>query len=308
MRTNRRSNLHLIGLSATVLTLVACMGGPGSAGSLVTRPPESAAPSVVPSVDPSAAPSPSVDPSQPAPSQTPAGTTNLKIYLFLNERLVAVHRSVPETVAVARAAITELIEGPGAAEGALTSTVPGGTTLLGLNIADGLATIDLSKEFESGGGSASMFGRLAQVVFTLTQFPTVDRVVLHLDGEPVTVFSGEGIVLDHPLTRSDYESFLSPIFIDGPAWGGALANPGRIVGLSNVFEATFRVEIKDASGRTLADEMAMATCGTGCWGTFDVTIPYTVSAKQTGTVSVYSLSAQDGSIQDLISYPVTLTP
>jgi hypothetical protein len=284
MPTNLRPNLHLVGLSAAVLTLVACMGGPGSAGSLVTRPPE------------------------PAPSETPAATMNLKIYLFLNERLVAVHRSVPQSVAVARAAINELIAGPGADEGALGTAVPAGTTLLGLNIAEGLATIDLSKEFESGGGSASMFGRLAQVVFTLTQFPTVERVVLHLDGEPVTVFSGEGIVLDHPLTRSDYESFLPPIFIDGPAWGGTLANPGRIVGLSNVFEATFRIAIKDASGRTLADEMAMATCGTGCWGTFDVSIPYSVSAKQSGTVSVYSLSAQDGSIQDLISYPVTLTP
>jgi hypothetical protein len=52
----------------------------------------------------------------------------------------------------------------------------------------------------------------------------------------------------------------------------------------------------------------MASCGTGCWGTFDVTIPYDVSARQAGSVVTYNLSARDGSAEDLRSYPVTLVP
>ena len=44
-----------------------------------------------------------------------------------------------------------------------------------------------------------MFMRLAQVVYTVTQFDTVKSVRFHLDGEPVDVFSGEGIVLDKPV-------------------------------------------------------------------------------------------------------------
>jgi hypothetical protein len=57
-----------------------------------------------------------------------------------------------------------------------------------MNIDDGLATIDLSREFEAGGGSLSMFGRLAQLVYTVTQFPTVDEVALMLDGQRVDGF------------------------------------------------------------------------------------------------------------------------
>jgi spore germination protein GerM len=47
--------------------------------------------------------------------------------------------------------------------------------------------------------------RLAQVVYTLMQFPSVKAVNFSLDGKPVTVFGSEGIVLDHPQERSDYE-------------------------------------------------------------------------------------------------------
>ena len=52
----------------------------------------------------------------------------------------------------------------------------------------------------------------------------------------------------------------------------------------------------------------MATCGTGCRGTFDVTLRYTVSKGQWGTLRVYDPSAKDGSPEDIRDYPVWLTP
>jgi germination protein M len=265
----------------------------------------SARPSKAPSATPTVKP-----PASPSPTASPAGTTTVKVYLLLGEHLVPVARVVPRTQAVARAAIEQLLTGPTNAEATagVGSTIPDGVLLLGITIRDGLATIDLSREFESGGGTLSMTGRLAQVVYTLTQFPTVDRVAFELDGEPVTVFSGEGIVLDGPSTRNDYVSFLPSIFVDLPAWGGTVGNPARITGISNVFEATFQVRILDAAGRVLIDRHVMATCGTGCWGTFDVTLPYTVARQQVGQVVTYNLSARDGSVEDLRSYPVTLVP
>lgn len=189
-------------------------------------------------------------------------------------KLFPVRRSA-QTVAVGRAALEELIAGPTAADGErVSSAVPAGTRLLGLNIEDGLATVDLSSEFESGGGSLSMQMRLAQVVFTLTQFPTVDRVEFRLDGEPVDVFSGEGIVLDEPVDRSDYEDLMPAILVDQPTPGARISSPVTVSGSANVFEANVTVRILDASGKELTKTFTTATCGTGCRGDFSVAVPF----------------------------------
>ena len=116
--------------------------------------------------------------------------------------------------------------------------------------------------------------------------PVPDGVVrpVQVDGEVVTVFGSEGIVLDGPVGRDDFEDQLPAIFVDRPASGAAIGNPARVAGNANVFEATFRVALLDGEGRVLADEMAMATCGTGCRGTFDDQVGYDVSEAQWGTL------------------------
>lgn len=123
--------------------------------------------------------------------------------------LTAVDREIPATPRIARATLQALIGGPTASEDegsdALTSAVPASTVVRGVTVDDGLATVDLSGAFESGGGSASMHARLAQLVYTVTQFPTVDAVALVLDGQPVEVFSGEGLLLDGPLGRDEVD-------------------------------------------------------------------------------------------------------
>ncbi len=116
-----------------------------------------------------------------------------------------------------------------------------------------MATVNLSAEFGSGGDKSAILGRLAQVVYTLTQFSTVDAVSFELDGQPVTTFGGAGIVLDHPVGRDDYTDQLPAIFMDRPAWGAALTHPGRVSGVANVFEATFQVRLTDAKGAVLVD-------------------------------------------------------
>ena len=130
--------------------------------------------------------------------------------------LVAVRRAHAPTQLVATAAMNALLEGPTPSErsAGLSSAVPLGTRLLGIAIHDGLATVDLTSEYQSGGGALSMQTRLGQVVCTLTQFPTVQKVRFRLDGTPVNVFSSEGIVLKNPVGRSDYADLLPAITVD----------------------------------------------------------------------------------------------
>jgi hypothetical protein len=224
--------------------------------------------------------------------------------------LVPTLRVVPKSTGVARAAMNALLDPNAilARYSQLSTGIPSGTKLLGLAIKNGVATVDFSSEFESGGGSASATYRLGQVTYTLTQFPTVRAVLFQVEGRTVTTFGPEGIVLDGPQARKDFEDLLPSIFVDRPAFGAAAGNPARITGNANVFEATFRIALLDASGKVLVDQQAMATCGSGCRGTFDVTLQYDVPKAQYGTLRVYFGSAQDGSPQDIRDYPVWLTP
>jgi spore germination protein GerM len=268
--------------------------------------PGSTGPSTEPTATPGATPVPS-----------PVATTTLRAYFLTTTAtggivVVPVLREVPGTKAVAAAALTALLAGPSDVERSagspITTTIPAGTRLLGVTINGGVATVNLSAEFGSGGGSASMFGRLAQVTYTLTQFPNVTSVLFQLEGSAVTVFGSEGIILDHAVGRADYRDHLPAIFLDRPAWGAAAGNPARINGLANVFEATFRVQIRGAAGSILADQQVMASCGTGCWGTFQADVPYTVTTAQYGTILVFDLSAKDGTPENVSEYRVWLTP
>lgn len=322
---NRRSDRFAVLL--TLIALVAVAGACSPSGSLGSVP--SRAPTPAPSVgqaSPDLTPAPSAPTSAPsakpiessAASPTPSAgeTTIVRAYFFLDgdlgsEGLVPVLREVPRTPAVGTAAMNALLSGPTTAERAervITSAVPAGSRLLGLTIENSVATVDLSSEFESGGGSMSISVRLAQVVYTLTQFPTVQFVQFEIEGRPVTVFSSEGLILDGPVGRADYEELLPNIYVDRPAYGAGLGNPARIVGSANVFEAQFLVTLLDGSGATIAETPAMASCGTGCRGTFDITVPYDVPAAGWGTLRVWDGSARDGSPENVREYPVWLTP
>ena len=322
--TSQTSNRLLIALLAAVAIVAACSPVSGQLG---TVPPASSAPE--PSVaqgSPDITPEPSDEPSDqpstgptgsdnPGSSQAPAGTTVVRAYFWLgggegSAGLVAVLREVPGTTAVARAAMNALLAGPSSAEAgrSISTVVPDGSQLLGLTIKDGVATVDLSSEFESGGGSASVLTRLGQVVYTLTQFPSVKSVVFQIEGETRSVFGSEGVVLDGPVGRSDYVQLLPAIWVDRPAYGAAVGNPAHVTGSADVFEATFRISILDGSGKVIADQQVMATCGSGCRGTFDTSIAYDVAKAQYGTLHVYEPSAKDGSPVNVRDYRVWLTP
>ena len=247
----------------------------------------------------------------------PPTATGHVVYFLLDELeadsggpfLVPVYR---ESMAGSDASviIESLLTGPNADETSgspsISTAIPAGTSLLGVEIDAGTATVDLSSEFDDGGGSFSIFARLAQVVYTMTRLPDVDDVVFMMEGDPVRVFSGESIELDGPQTRVGYHELLPLIFVDSPAWGEPVASPIHVDGLSNVFEAVSQVALTDDDGLILFEEMVMATCGTGCWGDWEIDIPYEVDRDQFGALIVWEYSAKDGSRIHIREYPIQL--
>jgi hypothetical protein len=229
-------------------------------------------------------------------------------YFVRDEHVAVVHRTVPHDVATSRAALGQLLAGPSGDEAdlGLTSAIPVGTELRGVGIEAGLATVDLSSTFGSGGGSMSMRLRLAQLVYTLTQFPTVDAVALELEGEPATVFGSEGIVLDHPLTRADFEDETPAIFVEQPAPFDAVGPTLHAWGTANVFEATFMVRVVDAAGTVLYEHNEMATSGTGTRGTFDVSIDVSAATPGRGLLRLWEPSSKDGSDTNVVEIPIEL--
>lgn len=248
---------------------------------------------------------------------TTAETVDMLVFFMRGEHLAPVRRHVPATTwsfrpfkEVAKAAMQELIAGPTSEEKAagFTTALPDRSLFLGIALNGSVATVDLSKEYESGGGTMSMSARLGQVVYTLTQFPTVDSVLFKLDGKPVEVFSGEGLILDHPVTRADYEYVTAPIHVESPAYGDTVTSPLRVYGTSNVFEATSQLRIVDAAGKKLAEAVVTATSGTGTRGTFDVTVPFKAEPGSDITLMSFEYSAKDGSMVNITEIPLHVAP
>ena len=259
-------------------------------------------------------------PTAPAASQ-PAAAATYRVYFGLgstsgNPILAPVERpatTAQDVAAAARAAADALVAGPDppelAASPAMFTAVPAGSQVKGVQIdAGGTATIDLSSEFDETDELPSLRTALAQVVFTLTQFPEVTGVQVTIAGAVLSQTDADGQDLGHPATRADYEDQMGPLFVDSPAWGATLHSPIQLSGLADVFEATFRFRLLDADGRSLADGQLHASCGTGCLGTFGVAVPFNVQASTAARLQVFDLSEADGSMADVVDYPVTLLP
>lgn len=241
----------------------------------------------------------------PSPSAPAAGTT-LSLYFLRDEKLGVAARQVPATVAVATAAARALCAGPSRADRAagLATAIPAGTRVLSVDISDGVATIDLSRQFTGGGGSLSMRARVAQLVYTLTRYPTIRAVSFSVEGTPLTSLGGEGLVLDTPQRRSAWHDFEPAIFVESPGAGARLSSPFVVSGSAGVFEGSFTVQLVDDSGRRIVRAQVQATKGAPARGRFRKTIPFTTSARR-GWLVAYETSMEDGSRLNVVRIPVT---
>ncbi|MCX7705439.1 MAG: GerMN domain-containing protein [bacterium] len=108
-------------------------------------------------------------------------------------------------------ALNQLIAGPTPEESAqgFISCVPADAKVLNVRKQNDIIYVDFSQEIEYGGGIAEIKGRLAQIVFTATQFDPEDGVRILIEGKEIKSFSGEGITdVEKPMYRNDFSDFL----------------------------------------------------------------------------------------------------
>ncbi len=104
---------------------------------------------------------------------------------------------------ILKVAFNSLLAGP--IDKAVTTTIPKNTKLRNISIKSDGIHIDLSQDFTSGGGSTSMTSRLAQILYTATSLEPAGKVWINVEGKPLETLGGEGIVIDQPMTRKDFE-------------------------------------------------------------------------------------------------------
>lgn len=104
---------------------------------------------------------------------------------FSCNKVFATERTIPETAAVARAALEELLAGPTQLEigQGFSTSINSGVIIQKLTIENGVAKADFNGQLEfQVGGSCRVAAIRAQIAETLKQFPSVKEVVVSIDG------------------------------------------------------------------------------------------------------------------------------
>jgi hypothetical protein len=216
------------------------------------------------------------------PTATP--TTAVATYFYRGAALVPSKARVPRTSAVGTAALNAVLAGPPAGR---ETAIPPGTKLVGLAVAGGTATATLSPEFARAHRTAR-----AQLVYTLTQFPTVRRVELVAGNSRITG------------TRADYAD-LTPtaaIFVAAPRRDSTVSSPVRAAGTAVVFEATLVMEVR-SGGRLVHRETITASEGGPYRGRWSTTVDLDPGRYD---LVFYEPSAEDGRPLHTTTVPVTV--
>lgn len=150
-------------------------------------------------------PDPIYMPDNATPDAHVSGKINLTFLKRAGDR--SMPTATPRTLPDARKdepivyAVEQLLAGPTEAEKSrgYYSEIPPGTRLLGVTHTGRAVRVNLSSEFASGGGSASMIGRLEELKRTLAGLRINGPVYVDVDGHQLEVLGGEGLEVERLL-------------------------------------------------------------------------------------------------------------
>lgn len=117
--------------------------------------------------------------------------------------LVPVTRAVSKDDSIVSAALKELFLGPEKTEElkGLMTEVPIGTRLIKVEEGEDEVLVDISSQYLSGGGSATMQLRYLQIYKTLQSICPDKKIFLNVEGKTLKAIGGEGLEVTQPLTK-----------------------------------------------------------------------------------------------------------
>lgn len=220
--------------------------------------------------------------------------------------LVREVHQVEKTSEVAQAALNELIKGEPLTPDAFR-VLPEDTRILGINIDNGLATVDFSSEvLRANVGSSGEGLGIASIVNTLTEFPTIQEVSFMVDGQVENAMDWWGHVglYEQPFQRDLSNVFEPAIWVTSPVKDQVITSPVTIRGNARVFEATVSFRLKDAAGNVLAEGFTTAAEGAPGRGDFEGELAFKPDGSGQGQLEVFEESMKDGSDLNKVIIPV----
>jgi hypothetical protein len=145
----------------------------------------------------------------PAPSPSPETIPADGRVFFVQKRRLepATARLQPVLASVEEALLVALFQGPRSDQ--LATEIPDGSRLNGVEVVGGIATVDVSGDFERAAPPRSQALRIAQVVYTLTVPMTgITSVRFQIDGVDQEAIGGAQLgTIPGPVDREDYVDF-----------------------------------------------------------------------------------------------------
>lgn len=122
--------------------------------------------------------------------------------------LIPVMRKIPwpEGKGIGKAAIRSLVDNPANRQDmeniGLVPVLPANTEILGMSIDEGLCKVDFTADFQNYVDQEEEVAIVKAVVYTLTEFPTVEKVQIMIEGEQPKKLT-YGLNLSQPIARKD---------------------------------------------------------------------------------------------------------
>jgi Immunoglobulin-like domain of bacterial spore germination len=183
-----------------------------------------------------------------------------------------------------------------------TASVFEGTVIVSVESADGSETF--CKTFVTATEGAPGRGAFeAQIAFPPPSQATAGRIRVYSESPK------DGSIQDLVAVPITISTEQPAIVVTSPLCGDEVKSPVTVSGTASVFEAVLVVAVKDSLGQELARANVLASEAGPAMAPFSAELSFSLpGGSQNGSIEAFSTSPRDGSIINLFTVPVTLSP